>query len=75
MTMMLGFWDIAPVVYLVGLVIAFVLVFDRLARPNCYRIPFAIFVAAFWPIAVVIAVMLYVEGLLCSIKDWIIGED
>ena len=75
MTMMLGFWDIAPVVYLVGLVIAFVLVFDRLAKPNCYRIPFAFFVAAFWPIAVVIAVMLYVEGVLCSIKDWIIGED
>ena len=75
MTMMLGFWDIAPVVYLVGLVIAFALVFDRLARPNCYRIPFAIFVAAFWPIAVVIAGMLYVEGVLCSIKDWIIGED
>ena len=72
---MLGFWDIAPVVYMVGLVIAFVLVFERLARPNCYRIPFAIFVAAFWPIAFVIAVMLYVEGVLCSIKDWIIGED
>jgi hypothetical protein len=72
---MLEFWDIAPVVYLVGLVIAFVLVFDRLARPNCYRIPFALFVAAFWPIAFVIAVMLYVEGVLCSIKDWIIGED
>ena len=72
---MLGFWDIAPVVYMVGLVIAFVLVFERLARPNCYRIPFALFVAAFWPIAFVIAVMLYVEGVLCSIKDWIIGED
>ena len=75
MTMMLEFWDIAPVVYFVGLVIVFVLVFDRLARPNCYRIPFAIFVAAFWPIAFVIAVMLYIEGVLCSIKDWIIGED
>jgi hypothetical protein len=73
--MMLEFWDIAPILYCVGLVIAFVLVFDRLARPNCYRIPFALFVAAFWPIAVIIAVMLYVEGVLCSIKDWIIGED
>ena len=72
---MLGFWDIAPVVYLAGLVIAFVLVFDRLARPNCYRIPFAIFVAAFWPIVMVIVVMLWIEGVLCSIKDWIIGED
>ena len=73
--MILGFWDIAPVIYLVGLVIAFVLVFDRLSRPNCYRIPCAIFFAALWPIAVVIAMVLYIEGVLCSIKDWIIGED
>ena len=73
--MVIGFWDIAPVVYLVGLVIAFVLVVDRLSRPNCYRIPCAIFFAAFWPIAVVIAVMLYIEGVLVSIKEWIIGED
>lgn len=72
---MLGFWDIAPVVYLVGLVIAFVLLFERLARPNCYRIPFAIFVAAFWPIVVVIAVMLYIEGLVMMFKEWLIGED
>lgn len=72
---MLGFGDIAPVVYLVGLVIAFVLLFERLARPNCYRIPFAIFVAAFWPIVVVIAVMLYIEGLVMMFKEWLIGED
>ena len=73
--MMLGFGDIAPVVYLVGLVIAFVLLCERLARPNCYRIPFAIFVAAFWPIVVVIAVMLYIEGLVMMFKEWLIGED
>lgn len=73
--MIIGFWDIAPIIYMVGLVIAFVLVYERLAKPECYRIPFAIFVAAFWPIAFVIAVMLYIEGVLCSIKDWIIGED
>ena len=72
---MLGFWDIAPVVYLVGLVIAFVLLFERLARPNCYRVPFAIFGAAMWPIALAIAVMLYIEGVLCSIKEWLFGED
>ena len=72
---MLGFLDIAPVVYLVGLVIAFVLVFDRLARPNCYRIPFAIFVALLWPIALAICLALYIEGLLFTIKEWIIGED
>ena len=73
--MMLEFWDIAPVVYFVGLVIAFVLVFDKLARPNCYRIPFGLFVAAMWPIALAIALALYIEGVLCWIKDWIIGED
>lgn len=72
---MLGFWDIAPVVYLVGLVIAFVLVFDRLARPNCYRIPFALFVAAMWPIALAIALALYIEGLIAMLKEYLFGED
>ena len=74
MTMMLGFWDIAPVVYMVGLVIAFVLVFDRLARPNCYRIPFALFVAAMWPVAIMICIALAMESLLFMIKEWITEE-
>jgi len=73
--MVLGFWDIAPIIYLVGLVISFVLVHDRLARPECYRIPFAIFVAAMWPIAAAIAIALAIESFLVIIKDWIIGED
>ena len=73
--MILGFWDIAPIIYMVGLVIAFVLVHDRLAKPNCYRIPFAIFVALLWPIALAICLALYIEGLLFTIKEWIIGED
>jgi hypothetical protein len=73
--MVLGFWDIAPIIYLVGLVISFVLVHDRLARPECYRIPFALFVAAMWPIAAAIAIALAIESFLVIIKDWIIGED
>ena len=73
--MILGFWDIAPIIYMVGLVIAFVLVHDRLAKPECYRIPFALFVAALWPIAVVIALVLYIEGLVMMFKEWLIGED
>jgi hypothetical protein len=56
-------------------VIAFVLVYDRLAKPECYRIPFALFVAAMWPIAVVIALVLYIEGLVMMFKEWLIGED
>ena len=73
--MILGFWDIAPIVYFVGVAIAFVLVYERLAKPECYRIPFAIFVAALWPIVVVIALVLYIEGLVMMFKAWLIGED
>lgn len=73
--MILGFWDIAPIIYMVGMVIAFILVYERLAKPECYRIPFAIFVAALWPIVVVIALVLYIEGLVMMFKAWLIGED
>jgi hypothetical protein len=73
--MLLGFWDIAPIIYLVGAVISFVLVVDRLAKPNCYRIPFAIFVALMWPVALAICLALYIEGLLFTIKEWIVGEE
>ena len=73
--MIIGFWDIAPIVYFVGVVIAFILVYERLAKPECYRIPFAIFVAALWPIVVVIALVLYIEGLVMMFKAWLIGED
>lgn len=73
--MIIGFWDIAPIIYFVGVVIAFILVYERLAKPECYRIPFAIFVAALWPIVVVIALVLYIEGLVMMFKAWLIGED
>ena len=73
--MILGVWDIAPIIYFVGVVIAFILVYERLAKPECYRIPFAIFVAALWPIVVVIALVLYIEGLVMMFKAWLIGED
>ena len=73
--MIIGFWDIAPIIYMVGLVIAFVLVHDRLAKPECYRIPFAMFVAAMWPIALAIALVLYLEGLVAMLKKYLFGED
>ena len=73
--MILGFWDIAPIVYFVGVVIAFILVYERLAKPECYRIPFALFLAALWPIVVVIALVLYLEGLIAMLKEWLFGED
>lgn len=73
--MIIELWDIAPIVYFVGVAIAFILVYERLAKPECYRIPFAIFVAALWPIVVVIARVLYIEGLVMMFKAWLIGED
>lgn len=73
--MMLGFWDIAPIVYMVGVAISFVLVVERLSRPNCYRIPFAIFVALLWPIALAICLALYIEGLFAMLKEYLFGED
>lgn len=73
--MIIGFWDIAPIIYFVGVVIAFILVYERLAKPECYRIPFAIFVAALWPIVVVIALVLYIEGLVMMFKAWLIGKE
>ena len=73
--MILGFWDIAPIIYMVGLVIAFVLVFDHLARPKCYRIPFALFVAAMWPIGLAIALALYIDGLFAMLDEYLFGED
>ena len=72
--MILGFWDIAPIIYLVGVAIAFVLLYERLAKPECYRIPFALFVALMWPIALAIALVMYIEGVLYTIKEWLIGE-
>lgn len=73
--MVIGFWDIAPIIYMVGLVIAFVLVHDRLAKHECYRIPFALLVAAMWPIALAIALVLYLEGLIAMLREYLFGED
>lgn len=70
----IGFWDIALLVYLVGLVLAFVLIHDRLARPECYRIPFAIAIALFWPLVLLMFMGLYIEGLLYDIKEWILKD-
>ena len=73
----LGFWDWAIIVYLVGLVLAFILIHDRLCKPECYRIPLALFFAAWWPLLLVlvagIAAILLVERLLNIIRDFILA--
>ena len=73
----LGFWDWAFIIYLVGFVLAFIFIHDRLCKPECYRIPLALFFAAWWPLLLVlvvgIAAILVVERLLSIIRDFILA--
>lgn len=72
----LGFWDWAFIIYLVGIVLAFVLIHDRLCKPECYRIPLALFFAAWWPLLLVlvagIAVILIFEAWMDFIRGFIL---
>ena len=73
----LGFWDWAFIIYLVGLVLAFILIHDRLCKPECYRIPLALFFAAWWPLLLVLVVgiiaIVFVENLLNAIRNFILA--
>ena len=71
----IGFWDIAILVYLVGLVLAFVLIHDRLCRPECYRIPIALLIASVWPVVLLMAIGIYIEGVIYMVANWITKED
>ena len=71
----IGFWDIAILVYLVGLVLAFVLIHDRLCRPECYRIPIALLIASVWPVVLLMALGIYIEGVIYMVANWITKED
>ena len=73
--MILGFWDIAPIVYLVGLVLAFILIHDRLSKPEFYRIPTALFISILWPIALMLAIVIYVDSVIYMVANWITKED
>ena len=72
----LCFWDWAFIIYLVGLVLAFILIHDRLSKPECYRIPLALFFAAWWPLLLVlvvgIAAILVIEAWLNLIRNFIL---
>ena len=73
----LGFWDWAFIIYLVGIVLAFIFIHDRLCNPECYRIPLALFFAAWWPLLLVlvmgISVILVVEEVLTKIRNFILA--
>ena len=70
----LGFWDCVFIIYLVGLVLAFILIHDRLCKPECYRIPSSLFIAVMWPIALMLALVIYVEGVIYMVANWITKE-
>lgn len=73
----LGFWDWATIIYLVGIVLAFILIHDRLCKPECYRIPLALFFAAWWPLLLVLVVgiiaIVFIEDLLNAIRNFILA--
>ena len=71
----LSFWDWAFIIYLVGLVLAFILIHDRLCKPECYRIPLALFISAVWPVVLLLALVIYVEGVIYEVANWITKED
>ena len=71
----LSFWDWVFIIYLVGLVLAFILIHDRLCNPECYRIPSSLFIAAMWPIALLLANVIYVEGVIYMVANWILKRD
>ena len=71
----LDFWDWVFIIYLVGLVLAFILIHDRLCKPECYRIPSSLFIAAMWPIALLLALVIYVEGVIYMVANWILKRD
>lgn len=71
----LSFWDWAIIIYLVGLVLAFILIHDRLCKPECYRIPLALFISAVWPVVLLLALGIYIEGVIYMVANWITKED
>ena len=71
----LCFWDWAFIIYLVGLVLAFILIHDRLSKPECYRIPMALFISAVWPVVLLLALVIYVEGVIYMVANWITKEE
>jgi hypothetical protein len=71
----LSFWDWAIIVYFVGLVLAFILIHDRLSKPERYAIPLALFISAVWPVVLLLALGIYVEGIIYMVANWITKED
>lgn len=71
----LGFWDWAFIIYMVGLVLAFIMIHDRLCKPECYRIPTALLIASVWPLVLLMCIGLNIEGLLYELKAWILKDE
>ena len=71
----LSFWDWAIIIYLVGIVLAFILIHDRLSKPERYAIPFALFISSVWPVVLLLALVIYVEGVIYEVANWITKED
>ena len=73
----LSFFDWAIIIYLAGYVLAFIGIHSRLCKPECYRIPLALFFAIWWPLILLlmagIAAILVIERVLNTIRDFILA--
>ena len=71
----LSFWDWATIIYLVAFVLAFILIRDRLCKPECYRTPMALLIAAMWPVVLLLAIVIYIEGVIYELANWILKRE
>lgn len=72
--MILSFIDYCIIVYIVMYVITAYMLFWHLSRPNIYRLLIACSVAIVWPLVIGLLIVIWVEALLCTIKDFITKE-
>lgn len=72
--MILSFIDYVIIIYLVMYVIFAIAIFRHLCRPNVYRLIISCIMAIVWPLILGLLVVIWVETLLCAIKELIVKE-
>lgn len=72
--MILSFIDYCIIIYLVMYVIFAIAIFQRLCKPNSYRLIISCLISIVWPLILGLLVIIWVETLLITIKELIVKE-
>ena len=72
--MILSFFDYCIIIYMVMYVITAWMLFYHLSRPNIYRLLIACLVAIIWPVVICLIIIIWIDSLLCTIKELITKE-